>query len=55
LKKYLQIAVVAGVVLSVIPYKTTTIPAWQIRFTDESGNYVGAWALGGLNAILSNS
>lgn len=37
LKTYLQIAVVAGVVLSAIPYKTTTVPAWRIRFTDESG------------------
>jgi hypothetical protein len=37
LKKHLQIAVVAGVVLSAIPYKTTTVPAWRIRFTDESG------------------
>jgi hypothetical protein len=37
LKKYIQIAVVAGVVLSAIPYKTIAVPAWRIRFTDESG------------------
>jgi hypothetical protein len=37
MKNYLQIAVVAGAVLSAIPYKTTTVPAWRIRFTDESG------------------
>lgn len=37
LKNYILIAVVAGVVLSEIPYKTITVPAWRIRFTDESG------------------
>lgn len=37
LKKYLQIALLAGVVVSAIPHKTITIPAWRIRFTDESG------------------
>lgn len=37
LKKYLQVVLAAAVVLSAIPYKTTTVPAWRIRFTDESG------------------
>jgi hypothetical protein len=34
---YLKIALIAGVVVSAVPYKTTTVPAWRIRFTDESG------------------
>jgi hypothetical protein len=37
LKKSLQIALVAAVAFSAIPYRTITVPAWRIRFTDESG------------------
>jgi hypothetical protein len=33
----LRTALVVGVVLSAIPYRTITVPAWRIRFTDEGG------------------
>jgi hypothetical protein len=32
-----KIALVLGVVLSLIPYRTVTVPVWRIRFVDNAG------------------